>query len=105
TIASTVGMVAGAELLVRAAASLAARLGIGQTFLGLTLVAVGTSAPLIAAAIQAARRGDHDLVVGNVLGGNLFIALGGGAIVGFLARGPVGRTAAEPVLLMAAVTL
>ncbi len=103
TIASTVGMVAGAELLVRAAASLAGRLGIAQGFLGLTLVAVGTSAPLIASAIQAARRGDHDLVVGNVLGGNLFIALAGGATVGFLAGSPAGGVGVAPLVLMGAV--
>ncbi len=80
-------MLGGAELMVQSALGLASRLGLAESFAGLTLVGIGTSAPLIASCIQAARRGEHDLVVGNVLGGNLFIALGGGAIVGLLAHG------------------
>jgi Ca2+/Na+ antiporter len=69
-------------------------LGLSEGLAGLTLVGIGTSAPLIATSIQAARKGEHDLVVGNVLGGNLFIALGGGAVVGLLTSGKsvhVGR--------------
>jgi cation:H+ antiporter len=82
-------MLVGAEVLVRSAAHLAQRLGLGEGFVGLTIVAVGTSAPLVAIAVQAARRGNHDLVVGSVLGSNLFIALAGGALVGLL-RGGTG---------------
>ena len=70
---------------------------------GLTLVGIGTSAPLIAASIQAARKGEHDLVVGNVLGGNLFIALGGGAVVGFLASGKSAHVANVSLVLMTVV--
>ena len=77
-------MLGGADLMVNCAVGLAARLGMAQGFAGLTLVGVGTSAPLIASSVQGARRGEHELVVGNVLGGNLFIALGGGALVGLL---------------------
>ena len=76
TLLSMAGMLAAAEVLVRSGADLASRLGVGQGLVGLTLVAIGTSAPLIASNVQAARRGDHDLVVGNTVGGNLFIALG-----------------------------
>jgi cation:H+ antiporter len=98
-------MLGGAELMVASTTGLAKHLGISQGFAGLTLVGVGTSAPLIAASIQAARRGEHDLVVGNVLGGNLFIALGGGAIVGLFAHGaPIG-IGLLPVVLMVAVVL
>ncbi|HEV2428059.1 MAG TPA: hypothetical protein VGS61_07560, partial [Acidimicrobiales bacterium] len=78
-------MLGGAELMVWSSIALSGHFGISKGFAGLTLVGVGTSAPLIAASVQAARRGEHDLVVGNVLGGNLFIALGGGAIVGLIA--------------------
>lgn len=98
-------MLGGSEILVRSASGLAGRLGVGEEFIGLTVVAVGTSAPLVAIAIQAARRRDHDLVVGNVLGSNLFISLAGGAIVGFLHRGPAPRLSAGPVWLMAAVAV
>lgn len=87
---SLVLMFGGAEVMVSSTISLAARLGLAQGFAGLTLVGVGTSAPLIASSVQAARRREHDLVVGNILGGNLFIALAGGAIVGLLSAGGSG---------------
>ena len=81
---SLLAMAMGAELLVRSATAIAVRFGLAEGFVGLTIVAVGTSAPLIASGIAAARRGDHDLVVGNVLGGNLFIGLLGAVVVGSL---------------------
>jgi cation:H+ antiporter len=99
------GMVGGADLLVRSGSSLAARWGLAQGFVGLTIVAIGTSAPLIASSVQASRRGDHDLVAGNVLGGNLIIALAGGAIVAFVAATPAGRIGAASLWLMGAITL
>ena len=102
-ITSLAFMLGGATLMVSSAVGLAGRLGLAQGFAGLTLVGIGTSAPLIASSIQAARRGEHDLVVGNVLGGNLFIALGGGALVGLLSRGNVSGVGALPLWLMAGV--
>jgi cation:H+ antiporter len=105
SLASLVFMVVGAEILVRSASGLAGRVGIGQGFIGLTLVAVGTSAPVIAIAIQAARRGNHDLVVGNVLGSNLFVALGGGAIVALVHGGSAASVGAVAVGLMGLVTV
>ena len=98
-------MLGAAEILIRSASDLAGRLGVGEAFIGLTVVALGTSAPQVAIAIQAARRGDHDLVVGNILGSNLFIALGGGFIVGFLHHGPAPVSSAAPIWIMAAVAL
>jgi cation:H+ antiporter len=105
TLAGSIAMVGGAELLVRSASNLAARWGLAEGFVGLTIVAVGTSAPLIASSVQAARRGDHDLLAGNVLGGNLFIALAGGAIVAFVATAPAGRIGVPALWLMGAVTV
>ncbi len=84
-IAMLVFMLVGAEVMVTSSLGVARHLGFSEGLAGLTLVGIGTSAPLIAASIQAARKGEHDLVVGNVLGGNVFIALGGGAIVGLQA--------------------
>ncbi len=89
-IGSLVVMLGGADLMVNCAVGLAARLGMTQGFAGLTIVGIGTSAPLIASSVQGARRGEHELVVGNVLGGNLFIALAGGALVGLLSNGRTG---------------
>lgn len=86
-IASLVAMLGGAELMVNCVVGMATRLGMAQGLAGLTIVGIGTSAPLIASSVQGARRGEHELVVGNVLGGNLFIALAGGALVGLVAGG------------------
>jgi cation:H+ antiporter len=97
-------MLGGAELMVSSAVGLAKRIGLAQGLAGLTLVGIGTSAPLIASSIQAARRAEHDLVVGNVLGGNLFIALAGGAIVGLLSGGDASITAVA-LWLMASVVV
>lgn len=106
TLASLVVMLGGAELLVTSSIDIATRLGIAQGFAGVTLVGIGTSAPLIASSIQGARRGEHELVAGNVLGGNLFIALCGGALVGLLSPRSTGAVAGVPLVLMgAAVTL
>jgi cation:H+ antiporter len=96
-------MLGAAELMVNSVVGLADRLGMAQGFAGLTLVGIGTSAPLIASSVQGARRGEHDLVVGNVLGGNLFIALGGGALVGLLSRGPAPGSGLVPLSMMVGV--
>lgn len=99
-VGSLVVMLVGADLMVNCAEGLAGRLGMTQGFAGLTLVGIGTSAPLIAASVQGARRGEHELVIGNVLGGNLFIALAGGGLVGLLSSGRTGGTAVLALSVM-----
>ncbi len=96
-------MLGGAEVMVTSSLGVAKHLGISEGLAGLTLVGIGTSAPLIAASIQAARKGEHDLVVGNVLGGNLFIALGGGAVVGLLASAKSVHVGNMALVLMTVV--
>jgi cation:H+ antiporter len=81
------GTLAGAQLLVVNAAELAARFDVPQSIIGFTLVALGTSLPELVTSIQAQRRGESDLLVGNLLGSNLFNSLFGGAIVGLAAPG------------------
>lgn len=66
------GLVGGAELMVEAAVAIARDLGVSEWLIGVTIVAVGTSLPEIAAALAAAYRGESDLVLGNVAGSNLF---------------------------------
>ncbi|WP_370618446.1 calcium/sodium antiporter [Mumia sp. Pv 4-285] len=66
-----VGLVVGAELLVRGGSGLAARLGIAPITIGLTVVALGTSMPELAIGIDAARRDSAGLAVGNIVGTNL----------------------------------
>jgi len=70
-IAGLVGLVAGAELLVRGASGLAARMRISPLVVGLTIVALGTSAPELAISLRAALEGRSDLAIGNVVGSNI----------------------------------
>ena len=72
---------AGAQMVVIGAGALAERIGLSEGFVGLTIVAVGTSLPELAAGVQAARRGQSGLLVGNLLGSNLFNAAAVGAVV------------------------
>ncbi|EMA43695.1 calcium/sodium antiporter [Halococcus saccharolyticus] len=69
-------IVGGATMLVSSASDLARLLGASEWLIGLTVVAVGTSAPEIAASVVAARRGLATVAVGNVLGSNVFNLLG-----------------------------
>ncbi|TCC08512.1 calcium/sodium antiporter [Kribbella soli] len=88
------GVLAGAQLLVSNASAIATDLGVPQVIIGFTLVALGTSLPELVTTVQAQRRGESDLVVGNLFGSNLFNSLIGGAVVG-LASGSAapGRAA------------
>ncbi|MDO5603989.1 MAG: calcium/sodium antiporter [Paracoccus sp. (in: a-proteobacteria)] len=69
----------GARLLVTGAADIARGFGISEAVIGLTLVAIGTSLPELAASVASALRGRADMALGNVIGSNLFNIL---AIVG-----------------------
>lgn len=81
------GTLLGAQLLVSNASELALRAGLSAEFVGFTLVALGTSLPELVTSIQAQRRGDGDLLIGNLLGSNLVNSLAGGAIIALTASG------------------
>ena len=83
------GTVAAAWVLVESAIRVASELGLAEGFVGFTVVAVGTSLPELATAVQAARRGETDLIVGNLLGSNLFNAAAVGALAAFVGTGEV----------------
>ena len=70
------GTVVGAQLLVSGARGVADELGLSGGFVGLTLVAVGTSLPELVTGVQSVRRGESGLLIGNVLGSNMFNSLG-----------------------------
>ena len=74
-VAGLVLLVLGAELLVRGASSLARRFGIPPLVIGLTVVAMGTSAPEVAVSVRGALAGQADIALGNVVGSNIFNAL------------------------------
>lgn len=66
------GLIGGAALMVDAAVAIARMWGWSELLIGLTVVAVGTSLPELASSLLAARRGQTDIAVGNVVGSNLF---------------------------------
>jgi cation:H+ antiporter len=77
-------LIVGGEALVRGASRLSALLGLSPVVIGLTVVAFGTSAPELAVGIQAAYDGRADLVVGNVVGSNIYnvlLVLGAAALI------------------------
>ncbi len=65
-------LVFGADFLVEGASNIARQAGISEAVIGLTLVAVGTSLPELATAISASIKKNSDVIIGNVLGSNLF---------------------------------
>jgi cation:H+ antiporter len=71
-IAGLIVMVLGARWLVDSASSMARALGVSELVIGLTIVAIGTSAPELATSIIATLRGQRDIAVGNVIGSNIF---------------------------------
>jgi cation:H+ antiporter len=72
-------LMASSKMLVWGAVSIAQGLGVSELIIGLTIVALGTSLPELAASIAAARKNEADLAIGNVVGSNLFNTL---AVVG-----------------------
>lgn len=76
-----VGLAVGADALVGGAAEIAERLQVSDVLVGLTIVAIGTSLPELAASVAAARRKQSDIIAGNIIGSNIFnILLIGGSV-------------------------
>jgi cation:H+ antiporter len=95
----------GADLLVRGARAVAETAGISDAVISLTLVAIGTSLPELATAVAAARRNENDLVLGNVLGSNIFNALGVGGVAGIVGNASTAASFQRPLIVMLAVTV
>ena len=77
--ASLLLLISSSRMLVWGAVEIAQKLGVSDLIIGLTIVAIGTSLPELASSVMAARKGEHDLALGNILGSNLFNTL---AVVG-----------------------
>ncbi|PKL48121.1 MAG: sodium:calcium antiporter [Candidatus Riflebacteria bacterium HGW-Riflebacteria-2] len=71
-----IGLVIGSEVLVRGAVDIARTFGLSDEVIGLTLIAIGTSLPELATSIVAARKGQSEISLGNVVGSNIFNVLG-----------------------------
>ena len=84
-----IGLPVGAQLLVDAAVNIATSIGVSETVIGLTLVAVGTSLPELATTVVAAIRRHAEVALGNVIGSNLFNLLGILGVASFFGQIPV----------------
>jgi cation:H+ antiporter len=82
-------LIFSANILVTGASKIAVDLGVSELVIGLTIVAVGTSLPELAAALAAAFRKEPDLVVGNIIGSNIFNSLAVVAMPALFAPGPL----------------
>ncbi|PLX27507.1 sodium:proton exchanger [Candidatus Parcubacteria bacterium] len=67
-----IGLTVGGRWIVNSAISISSELGLSEALIGLTIVALGTSLPELAASIVAAKKGNTDIAVGNVVGSNIF---------------------------------
>ena len=104
--AGLAGTLLGSQALVWGAVAIAHASALSEGFIGSTIVAVGTSLPELVTSAQAARRGEPDLVLGNLLGSNLFNALAVGGAVGLIGSGATTDPALRVVgvLVMIAVS-
>lgn len=83
-----IALLASSRALVWGASNVATALGISEVVIGLTIVAVGTSLPELAASIASALKGEHDIAIGNVIGSNLYNILAVLSLPGLIAPGP-----------------
>lgn len=72
TVVGLVLIVLGSDVTVDAATSIANALGLSERFIGLTIVALGTSLPELFTSVSAARKGNADIAIGNIVGSNIF---------------------------------
>ena len=95
-------LVGSSHFLVWGAVDFAKFCGVSDLVIGLTIVAAGTSLPELASAIASARRGEHEFVLGNIIGSNLFNTLavvGLATVISPLVPGPNGEPAFSPYVL------
>ena len=104
----SLALVAGsAYILVEGAERVAEALNLSGGFVGYTLVAVGTSAPELVTAVVAARQRETELLVGNLLGSNVFNSLAVGGVIALVGPGPVGDVTVQTLgsLMMVVICL
>lgn len=103
-----IGLVIGGDLIVNNAITIAGELGVSETIIGLTIVAIGTSLPEVATVMVAAYRGHSEVAIGNVLGSNifnLFAVMGAASLAGPVPINPTIFVFDFWVMLAAMVTL
>lgn len=99
-------LIASSRLLVWGAVEIAQGLGVSDLIIGLTIIAIGTSLPELASSVVAARKGEHDMVVGNILGSNVFNTLAVVGIAGVIHPLEIGHEVlTRDVAMMLGLTL
>lgn len=79
----------GSRFLVTGAVDIATELGVSDLVIGLTIIAIGTSLPELAATVMSAIRNEHDIAIGNVIGSNMFNLLGVMGLPGVIMPGKI----------------
>ncbi len=103
------GLVGSSHVLVWGAVDLARAMGVSELLIGLTIVAAGTSLPELASAVVSARKGEHEFVLGNIIGSNFFNTLAvvglAGTISPFKNVSPYILTRDLPTLLLLSLSI
>jgi len=89
TLVGALCLLGSSKLLVWGAVSIAQAIGVSDLVIGLTIVALGTSLPELAASVMSALKNEHDIAIGNVIGSNIFNLLAVLGLPGLLNPGPV----------------
>ena len=99
-------LIVSSRVLVWGAVEVARMFGVSDLVIGLTIVAVGTSLPELASSLAAARKGEHDIALGNILGSNFFNTLAVVGIAGAISPMEAGpEVFSRDIMVMAALTL
>ncbi len=99
------GIVLGGDLVVNSASDIAIALGMSETLVGLTIVAIGTSLPELVTSLTALKKGENQLVIGNVIGSNIFnilFVLGASSAISSI---PLNSSMLIDVIFMVIVTI
>ena len=99
------GIVLGGDLVVDSASSIAIALGMSETLVGLTIVAIGTSLPELVTSLTALKKGENQLVIGNVIGSNIFNILFVLGASSAISRIPLDSSMLIDVIFMIFVTV
>lgn len=99
------GIVLGGDLVVNSASDIAIAFGMSETLVGLTIVAIGTSLPELVTSLTALKKGENQLVIGNVIGSNIFnilFVLGASSAISGI---PLNSSMLIDVVFMVVVTI
>lgn len=105
TIGGLAGIVIGGQLVVDSASDIAISFGMSENLVGLTIVAVGTSLPELVTSIVAAKKGESDIAIGNVVGSNVFNLLFVLAASAAITPMNIGAQSLVDLIVLMAITL